>query len=77
MNEKDLEVVFAPRYVAEIFLERNGLEWPLFNLLLPMENRLRRFMSKQDLECLLGSLASLRRQPGCQGFIYKEPITEM
>ncbi|GIY78199.1 hypothetical protein CDAR_170671 [Caerostris darwini] len=76
MDEKDLEVVFASRHADKTFLE-SFLDWPLYNLLLPMANRLRRFISKQDLECLLGSLASRRTQHGCPGFIYKEPITEI
>ncbi|GIY81421.1 hypothetical protein CDAR_434061 [Caerostris darwini] len=74
MDERDLEVVFTPRYAAKFFLER-FLDWPLFNLLLPMANRLWRFMSKQDLEYLLRSLSMRRTQHG--SFIYEELITEM
>ncbi|GIY68039.1 hypothetical protein CDAR_483481 [Caerostris darwini] len=58
-------------------LLRHSWDWPLFNSLLPMANRLRGFMSKQDLERLLGSLAIRRAQHGCPGFIYEELITEI
>ncbi|GIY46984.1 hypothetical protein CDAR_64731 [Caerostris darwini] len=75
-DERDLEVVFTPRFAAMLFLE-SFLDWPLFNLLLPMTNRLWRFMSKQDLEFLLRSLTIRRRQQGYHGFIYEELITEM
>ncbi|GIY73197.1 hypothetical protein CDAR_568601 [Caerostris darwini] len=67
MDEKDPVVVFAPRHAAMIFSE-SLLDWPLVNLLLPMANRLWRFMSKQDLECLLCSLTSSYNATWMSGF---------
>ncbi|GIZ01102.1 hypothetical protein CEXT_529491 [Caerostris extrusa] len=67
MDERDLEVVFTPRFAAIFFLE-SFLDWPLFNLLLPMTNRLWRFMVKQDLERLLRPLTIRRTQHGRPAF---------
>ncbi|GIY30708.1 hypothetical protein CEXT_303641 [Caerostris extrusa] len=73
MDERDLEVVFTPRFAVMLFLE-SFLIGRSSTCFYPW---LWRFMSKQDLEFLLRSLTIRRTQHGCHSFIYEELITEM